>query len=106
MAKLGCPTCGRAYGAGTHWTIADCPQLEVEKPTVETVHARELPAAPVKVQPRTLTPGDKAPERTLTPGDRTLTRRQDKWEARQYPGEPLMWRRDYMREYMRRRRAE
>ena len=119
MAK-GCPVCGKAYGAG-HFNISDCPQLKTPV-TVERIPRRELP--PVKVlstDEGTLTP---VPEGTLTVSDSTLTegeeyvnekpigtltgeaRKQTAWEKRQHPDDPGKWRRDYQREYMRRRRAQ
>ena len=106
MAKTGCPVCLKPYGAG-HWTVADCPQVKSEV-KVERIQQPELPA-PVKVQPRTLTRTLTRADRTLTVGDRTLTlkvRRQQSWEERQHPDDPGKWRRDYQREYMRKRRAE
>ena len=120
MGKTGCPVCGKAYGAG-HFNISDCPMLKTPV-TVERIPRKELAPVnvpvkvPVKVPPSeesTLT----APNSTLTEGEEyvnekpagTLTsaaRKQTAWEKRQHPEDPGKWRRDYQREYMRRRRAQ
>ena len=121
MGKNVCPECGKAYGAG-HWSIVDCPQLRTPV-TVERIANKELPS-PVKVPPPDEGTLTTALEGTLTALDSTLTeeneyvnkqpdgtltdvaRKQTAWEKRQHPDDPGKWRRDYQREYMRRRRAE
>ncbi len=95
MAK-GCGACGKMHG----YSMLECIQGAAPKPTVETVHARELPAAPVSL-PVNAPDGSLTPESgSLTASKGSLTKQQR--YRRSHPG----WYRTYQREYMRRRRAQ
>ena len=101
MAKTGCPTCGRAYSAATHWNVADCPQLAVPKPTVERIPTPKLPApSTVHEDVGTVSTVQVEPTGTVHQPSGTVPKNRA-WEQRN-PDRYRAWR----REYDRRRRAQ